>query len=181
MADALPTFVYHPDPIATGTVVATDETCDCCRRVRGFKCDGPSYGEHDLEVICPWCIADGTAHDRFGATFMDRDGIGDYGHWGAVPDDVRDLIAYRTPCFTGWQQERWWACCNDAGVFLGHAGKAELEAYGEQAIAAIRTEAGCADDDWQWYLDALDKDDGPTAYVFRCRHCGTLGGYSDCH
>ena len=24
-------------------------------------------------------------------------------------------------------------------------------------------------------------DRGPTAYMFRRLHCGTLGGYSDCH
>ncbi len=29
------------------------------------------------------------------------------------------------------------------------------------------------------YLTELDKDGSPTAYVFRCRHCGTHVAYSD--
>jgi uncharacterized protein CbrC (UPF0167 family) len=34
---------------------------------------------------------------------------------------------------------------------------------------------------WDGYVAALTKDasGGPTAYVFRCLHCGQLGGYSD--
>jgi hypothetical protein len=33
---------------------------------------------------------------------------------------------------------------------------------------------------WQSYFDAMDFNGSPTAYVFRCLHCGKLGGYSDC-
>ncbi len=29
------------------------------------------------------------------------------------------------------------------------------------------------------HLAALDKDDSPTAYLFRCRHCGQHLAYSD--
>ena len=40
----------------------------------------------------------------------------------------------------------------------------------------------CDDEqDWQAYSAALDANHGPTAYAFKCRHCGKLGGYSDCH
>ena len=31
-----------------------------------------------------------------------------------------------------------------------------------------------------WILGALDKEGSPTAYMFRCRKCGQLGGYQDC-
>jgi uncharacterized protein CbrC (UPF0167 family) len=180
MSEALPRFVYHPDPLATGSISKSDERCECCGRVRGYKYEGTPYGERDLEVICPWCIADGTAHEKFGAEFTDRDGIGDYGSWGKVPENVADEIAYRTPGFSSWQQERWWVCCGDAALFLGPVGKTELQGHGE-AIAAIRVECGLQSDDWQQYFDALDREHGPTAYIFRCRHCGKLGGYSDCH
>ena len=94
---------------------------------------------------------------------------------------MADEIVFRTPGFNSWQSERWWVCCNDAALFLGPVGKEQLEQYGSEAIAAIRAECGYEGDEWQEYLDALDRDHGPTAYVFRCRHCGKLGGYSDCH
>jgi hypothetical protein len=57
----------------------------------------------------------------------------------------------------------------------------ELEARWPNAVEAVREEAGYDDDAWDEYYAALDRDQGPTAYVFRCRHCGRLGAYSDMH
>ena len=48
-----------------------------------------------------------------------------------------------------------------------------------EAIAAIKAEIGFDDSDWEDYFNSLDKDEDPTAYIFRCRHCGAFGGYSD--
>ena len=33
---ALPTFRYHPDPVATGAVVESDVTCVVCEKQRGY-------------------------------------------------------------------------------------------------------------------------------------------------
>jgi uncharacterized protein CbrC (UPF0167 family) len=181
MPEPLPAFVYHPDPLATGSIAASDEVCECCGRSRGYKYESTPYCEADLEVICPWCIADGRAHEKFDVEFVDRDAIGDYGKWGKVTDAIADTVAHRTPGFSGWQQERWWVCCNDAAMFLGPAGKDELLAHGSEAVEAIRVESGFEGKEWRGYLSALSKDGGPTAYIFRCLHCGKLGGYSDCH
>ena len=30
MAEPLPTFRYHPDPIGTGSIAPTDEECEAC-------------------------------------------------------------------------------------------------------------------------------------------------------
>jgi uncharacterized protein CbrC (UPF0167 family) len=179
----LPSFRYHPDPIATGSVEPSDALCKACGRARGLIYTGPVYGgEDDYEKgICPWCIADGTAHERLRVEFADLRGVGGYGEWETVPTAVVEEVAYRTPCFSGWQQECWFTHCGDAAEFLGPAGRTELEALGAEAIAAIQLECGCEGEEWDSYLRALDRDHGPTAYVFRCRHCGKLGGYSDCH
>lgn len=181
MPESLPNFVYHPDPLGTGSIAASPERCDCCGQSRGYKYESTPASDQDLEVICPWCIADGSAHAKFNAEFTDRAAIGDYGTWGTVPDNVADEIAHRTPGFSAWQQERWWICCGDGAGFLGPAGKSELLEYGDAAVAAIRQESGFDADEWSGYFDALNKDHGPTAYIFRCRHCGKLGGYSDSH
>jgi uncharacterized protein len=98
-----------------------------------------------------------------------------------VPAAVVEEVAYRTPCFSGWQQEPWFTHCGDAAEFLGITGRPELEALGTEAIAAIRHECGYEREDWGSYFQALDRSHGTTAYVFRCRHCGRMGGYSDCH
>jgi uncharacterized protein CbrC (UPF0167 family) len=86
-----PTFRYHPDPIATGSVVVSDTTCVCCGQARGFIYMGPVTADEELdEALCPWCIADGSAARRFDAEFTERAAVGDYGQWDPVPDAVRD-------------------------------------------------------------------------------------------
>lgn len=181
--ETIPWFVYHPDPVATGSVVRREATtCKACGKARGYIYLGPVYGREDLdEALCPWCIADGTAHAQFAVEFMDRQFIGG-GNWDMVPPPVVDEVARRTPGFAGWQQERWFTHCGDAGVFLGPVSRAELESLGPELVRAVLQESGVAETDWDFYLSSMDKDRGPvTAYVFRCRHCTALGGYSDCH
>jgi hypothetical protein len=182
MTETLPAFRYHPDPVATGSIEPSPVRCFSCQRARGYIYVGPVYCRQDLHnLLCPWCIADGSAHTRFGCEFTDRGGgIGGYGDWDTPPDRVMDEVAYRTPGFTGWQQERWYTHCGDAAAFLGLVGWQELQSYGQQAVDAIARECGQQGDDLGAYLRALDRDGSPTAYLFRCLHCGDHGGYSDC-
>jgi len=46
---------------------------------------------------------------------------------------------------------------------------------------AIAEESGFAGEELATYMEALDKEAGPTAYAFHCRICGAWGGYSDIH
>jgi uncharacterized protein len=177
----LPSFKYHPDPISTGAIEPSSETCKCCAQSRGFIYVGPVYAVEEYErSICPWCIADGSAHVKFDAIFTDDAGVGGGGTWCDVPQSVIDEVANRTPGFNGWQQEQWWTHCHDAGQFLGRAGKKELQTVWLEAVAEIRDSTGLDGAGWQQFLDVLDKDGSPTAYVFRCVHCGAMGGYQDC-
>ena len=177
----LPRFKYHPDPIATGSIVPSRNVCRCCERARGFIYRGSRYSVEELEEsICPWCIAEGIAHEKFGAEFTDSGQIGG-SDWVTVNPQIVEEVAFRTPGFAGWQSERWFTHCEDAGEFLGPMGRAELEAMGPEAIAVIRVESGYTKEEWEQYYQVMDKDHGPTAYLFRCLRCGKLGGYSDCH
>jgi uncharacterized protein CbrC (UPF0167 family) len=179
MQQALPTFRYHPDPIGTGSVEASGTVCAVCGKARGYVYVGPIYSEVDLDsVVCPWCIADGSAHEMFDAEFTDTASVGEGGE--EVPEEVVAEVAYRTPGFSGWQQERWFTHCGDAAAFLGAAGREELEGFGKGAQEAIREEARLEGGEWDEYFGMLEKDGSPTAYVFRCLHCGAYGGYSDC-
>jgi len=172
----LPEFPYHPDPRGTGFVVESEARCRACGAVRGYIYIGPVYAAEELdEALCPWCIADGTAAAKFDAEFTDTG-------WGVpddVPREVTEQIARRTPGFSGWQQEHWLYHCGDGAAFLGRAGRNELEAHPD-ALDVLRHEH----DDWppdqvEEYLAALDEEGQPTAYVFRCRHCGQHLAYSD--
>jgi uncharacterized protein CbrC (UPF0167 family) len=177
-----PEFKYHPDPIATGSIVASTEPCVCCGRARGLLYTGPTYGPNELDGgICPWCIKSGDAHARLEVEFTDAAGVGGYVLPNTTPPGVVDEVAHRTPGFSGWQQERWLTCCQDAMAFLGCAGHAELVEAWPGAVAAVMKDCGLDGDEWESFFKALDVDDGPTAYVFRCLHCGSLDAYQDCH
>src|SRR4051812_22558639 len=107
----LPHFTYHPDPVGSGSIIPSEAICIVCGQARGYVYAGPVYSASDEELddaICPWCIADGSAHERFDAEFTDTSGIGGYGDWEDVPQAVVEEVAYRTPGFNGWQQEMWY-------------------------------------------------------------------------
>jgi uncharacterized protein CbrC (UPF0167 family) len=176
-----PEFIYHPNPIETGSVIESDLVCKCCGKERGYIYVGPVYCEDELEEsICPWCIADGSAHEKFDASFTDEEGVGGYGDWDSVPEEAIEAVAYRTPGFSGWQQEQWWTHCGDAAAFVGRAGCKELQSFGQEAVAAIRESTGLSEGQrWNEFFSALDKEGSPTAYIFRCIKCGALGGYQD--
>ncbi len=180
--EALPTFNYHPDPIATGSIEPSDIECVCCGKRRGFIYTGPVYAiEEYADCICPWCIADGSAHEKLEASFHDEAGVGGIdSEWEQVAESIVKEIALRTPGFRAWQQEQWWTHCRDGARFLGRAGENELRAFGPQAIAAIQESAGLEDGpEWDEFLESLDKEGSPTAYIFKCTKCGELGGFQD--
>jgi uncharacterized protein len=181
MDEPLPKFRFHPDPLATGSVKASKKKCVCCNRSRGHIYVGPVYSEKKYsECICPWCIADGSAHRKLAVSFHDDAEVGG-NEWDSVPRQSIDEVVFRTPGFSGWQQERWWSHCGDAAQFIGRAGSEELRELGPQAVQAIRDSTGLTDDtEWNEFFRAIDKDGSPTAYLFKCQKCGQYGGYQDC-
>jgi uncharacterized protein CbrC (UPF0167 family) len=175
----LPVFRYHPDPIASSSVEASDAQCLCCNQQRGFIYTGPAYCEEELdEALCPWCIADGSAHDEFDVSFVDEALIPD-----GIPPEVVAEIAFRTPGFSGWQQEKWLGCCGDAAAFLEPAGYGEIRAKYPQLEGTLMTyivqELEISGAAATRFLASLHRDNGPTAYVFACRHCDNKLAYID--
>jgi len=178
----LPVFKYHPDPVTSGSIIVSDAKCQACNERRGFIYTGAVYSEHDLDdTLCPWCIFDGAAHKIFGAEFVDPKAVGDYGRWDSVPRSVIEEVCYRTPSFSGWQDERWFTHCGDAAEFVAPVGAVELQNLDPSLRRAIAEESGFTGDESALYMESLDRNAGPTAYAFRCRICGIWGGYSDTH
>ena len=167
----LPSFRYHPDPITSGSIVPSEDGCRCCGKPRGFLYTGPVYADDEIvDEICPWCIADGSAHRRFDATFVDPAVFSD-----DVPAPVVDLISQQTPGYNAWQSEEWPSCCGDATAFIAPFGIAELRAYDYRLegllmpyiVHTMGVSGGAA----TRLLNSLDRERGPTVYLFRCLAC----------
>lgn len=175
----LPSFRYHPDPVATGAVEPRPTTCRCCGRDRGWVYAAAPYAVEDLhDALCPWCVADGSAAAAFDATFTD---LGGEGAPEGLPDHVIDEIEHRTPGFSAWQQERWLFHCGDGCAFLGAVGWDDLAPHPE-AVAAVLVQVagwGLDGEDAEAFVGSLDADGASTAYLFRCLHCGTHLAYAD--
>jgi uncharacterized protein CbrC (UPF0167 family) len=132
--------------------------------------------EELVESLCPWCVADGSAAKRFDADYTDVLDVPD-----GVSAEVIEQVTKRTPGFSGWQQEHWMFHCEDAAAFLGVVGRRELEPYPD-ALEMLRhehAEYGWPEERVEEYIAGLDRDGQPTAYLFKCRHCGRHLAYSD--
>jgi uncharacterized protein CbrC (UPF0167 family) len=175
----LPVFKYHRDPMQSGSVIESNTTCKCCSEIRGYIYTGPVYAEDELDdSLCPWCIADGSAHTTFDATFVDDAELPD-----ALPAEAIDELVCRTPGYSAWQTERWFSCCGDAMVFLEPAGLVELRSrYPElefnirgNILYDLHISGGAV----ERTLTSLNRNTGPTAYVFHCAHCGAYQTFVD--
>ena len=168
----LPTFRYHPDPLASGSITASDAECRRCRRSRGYIYTGPVYSETDLaEAFCPWCIADGSASREFGATF-----VGSKAFPLELSAPVVAEVRERTPGYDTWQSEEWPACCNGATAFLAPAGIADIRKTWPELeggiLGHIVYNMGVSGGAATRLLESLNRDTGPTLYLFRCLDCG---------
>ena len=178
MPKALPVFRYHPDPLSTGAIEASEAECVACERSRGFIYVGPVYAEDEYEeAFCPWCIANGSAAETFDVEFTDAG----WGVPGDVPASVCDEIIHKTPGFESWQQGHWLYHCGDGCAFLGAVGRVDLDAHPEalEMLMHEHDEDGWTPAQSSEYVDGLDADGDATAYLFRCLVCGAHVAFSD--
>ncbi|WP_199438483.1 CbrC family protein [Vibrio owensii] len=162
-----PVFKYHPDPIKTGSVVPTDESCDCCGLSMGYKGITELRAGEAVKSVCPWCIADGSAVTRFGGYFA---GISPKSI-DVVAADVVDEVCLRTPGFLSWRDDVWVACCGDVCEFHGDAERASLQELSGDALGRFLKVQCMGSEQWQGFLSVYQKGSYPAVYEFKCRVC----------
>jgi len=180
--EALPTFELFPEPLREEVFESTAETCGCCNRARGFKYTLPTYGgsdETDDIIICPWCIADGTAA-ALDITFNDGTIYPALESMSQLNAADLELVEQRTPGFVTWQGNRWTICCGRACIYLGEADSSDLKGRWRTAVPSM-----FAGDDWSKQeiaeiINNMVRGGSPSAYVFQCQTCRKLQGYWDC-
>jgi len=163
----LPEFKYHPNPIATGNIKESSETCECCGKATGYVYNSSVYAEDEIEFVCPWCIANGEAAKKFDAMFSDDDPLIEVG----VPENIVEEVTKKTPGYNSWQQEEWQAHCNDACEFHGDAPKEELEKLSGDELSEFLDSQMIKPDVWENILAHYQLGGNPAVYKFLCRHC----------
>jgi uncharacterized protein CbrC (UPF0167 family) len=69
--ETLPFFKYNADPIKLGVIKQELTICPSCGKKRDYVYNGPFYSVEEVEGICPWCVADGSAATKFNGEFQD--------------------------------------------------------------------------------------------------------------
>ena len=169
-----PVFPYSPNAYA----ISFEEVagvCDCCGEPRtlrylcSFHCagDAPDY-------LCPWCIADGRAVERFQGDFIGWSDIEGVSPDPAdppptIPREQLLEICERTPGYFSWQQPVWLTHCNTPCAFLGYAGREDLAPI----LDEVRPDVEAVNPrDAGWVLQHLARDGMMVGCLFQCLQCG---------
>ncbi len=163
----LPTFRYHPNPIATGSINISDAACECCGEARGYIYSASLYSIYDVELLCPWCIADGSAARKFDGTFNDDRPLSMSG----ISDEITEEVCKKTPGFVSWQQERWQDHCGNACEFHGDAERDDLLNMSADELEHCLNEAGYDRNMWARFIENYEMGGDPPIYKFKCRKC----------
>ena len=166
----LPSFRYHPDPVASRVLKPSGEVCPCCDGRRGWAYLGPWYSLEECDGLCPWCIASGDAHDRFDVAFGESEAL----EAGAGSAAVDELL-HRTPWHFVAQQEPWPVHCGDFCALVGKLDPEDFPGLRERLgpdLAFIQKRLGVERDDLERYL--MMESSPLYAHLFRCLDCATL-------
>ena len=164
LSQSLPHFIYHPDPLATGAFVEGEaKVCPSCGKKSNVYYNLLPYCIDNIENLCPFCIANGLAAEKFDAEFVQD------AEWSGQTNPEKDKLLFcQTPGYSSWQGENWLSCCQDQCAYLGTGGTRELMDMGiaEQVLADYE-ERG----EYQDIEGYLVKDGSLCGYLFRCLHC----------
>lgn len=172
MPEPLPKFRYYRDPVQTDVVIASDTPCLCCGKARGYIYVGPTYTTH-REVhdnLCPWCIADGSAAEKFSVEFTEVRLL----YRAGISRDIMDEVCKRTPGYFCWQSQCWQPHCGDACVYHGDATVEDVAHASRSTIDAWKAENNMTDADWQNLTDGYEPKGHSAFYKFVCRHCSEV-------
>ncbi len=86
--------------------------------VRGILYSGSIYTRAKIKNLCPWCIADGSAAERFNASFFDADFCDETGESVVLPEHVHRAGFDRTIGFATFNPIGWWVHCGEPAEYV---------------------------------------------------------------
>ncbi|MFJ2505036.1 CbrC family protein [Microbacterium sp. NPDC087592] len=174
-SEELPKFRFHPNAYDLGAFESVVGRCDACRSDRTLRYTGSFYAVDEVEYICPWCVADGTAARLFDGEFSDYAGIEgippEPGSPATVDLDEAIEVCTRTPSYPSWQQEQWPSHCGRPCAFMGDIGASDLPRYQDEPDFAADVDGGLG---WDPPLlrTHLTAGGDLAGYLFQCLSCG---------
>lgn len=170
-----PVFRFHPNAYELGIFAAAEGVCDVCKKTRELQYTSSFYAVQELEYICPWCIADGSAAREFDGEFSDEVGIDATSNERGVvvPTNAAEVIevATRTPSYPSWQQEQWRAHCGRPCAYVGDIGADNIARYMDEPDFAADVNGGLGWDS-ALLLEHLSAGGDLAGYLFQCLSCG---------
>ncbi len=164
----LPSFRYHPKPLDTGAIVKQQGHCVCCGKDVEYMYVAPTFSIHDLdEKLCPWCIADGSANEKFDVEFSDPHPLAVAG----MPQAMIDEVTTRTPGFVCWQQPTWLGHCGEAAAFLGDATPKALDKMTSDERKDFMKTGRLDREEFGELMGIYRPGANPGIYHFCCLHC----------
>lgn len=168
-----PTFKYHPN--AYGLDIFAQETgiCNICGQHRELKYDCSFYAQEYPDYICPFCIADGSASQKYDGEFNDYTSIESVSPNPSDPKSPIDPalleeICCRTPSYTSWQQAEWKVHCNEPCAFIDYADVATITPLLDELEEDIQNDGYPP----EFIKTCLSKDGDLVGYLFQCVVCG---------
>ncbi len=121
----LPKFKYSPNAYNLDLFVEKEGVCSVCNEKRNLKYESSFYSIDEPEYICPWCIANGKAAEKYDGDFNDYCGIEGVSPDPSepaptIPKEMLNEICTKTPSYFSWQQEEWLTHCNEPCQFIGY-------------------------------------------------------------
>ena len=114
----LPHFPYHRDPVASGSVEFCDTICECCGAARGAVYLDNIYTAAAVQSLCPWCIADGSAAQKYNATFIDGWFCDDNLDPVELAAEYHHAVFGRTIGVATYNPIGWWVHCGEPAEYV---------------------------------------------------------------
>ncbi len=169
----LPKFKYSPNAYSLDLFKEVDGLCSICNEQRNLKYVSSFYSIDKPDYICPWCIANGQAAEKYKGDFNDYCGIEGVSPdpndpEPTIPKELLLEITDKTPSYFSWQQEIWLTHCNEPCAFLGYANSQSIEPL----IDELKEDIENSGIPTEYITKGLTEESDLGAYLFQCVNCG---------
>jgi uncharacterized protein CbrC (UPF0167 family) len=165
IASELPYFKYFPDPLKEGVIKEEKTLCTVCGNESVYVYVGPLYAIEGGEGICPWCIKNGKAAEKYDGEFQPE--------WNCEKVDYEeylDELIHRTPGYFGCQEELWLSHCGDYCAFEGGIDRNKFDELEDELKEDIERIIAYEDITYEDFKDSIGR--YRWVYLFKCLRCG---------